>query len=74
MNKLNELDRNSEVWHRLKADLEAELLALRKRNDSLSLTTEQTTVIRAQIKFIGLLLSLDKTNYQATVDDGAHHS
>ena len=70
MRKLSELDRNSEVWHRLKIDLEEELVSLRKRNDSLNLTADQTTQIRAQIKFINLLLSLDKQNYQATVDEG----
>lgn len=51
-------DMTSPTWARLKKDLNARLDELRRMNDAPSLTTEQTALIRGQIKEVKRILAL----------------
>lgn len=55
---LDKADAISPVWHKLKTHLEAQLLALRKRNDNPRLDPIETAALRGEIKAVLNLLTL----------------
>lgn len=58
MNALEQQDRDSGTWKRLKVQLEEELATQRVRNDSVNLTPEQTAATRGRIALIKEILAL----------------
>lgn len=58
--KLSEIEKNSQLWRRLKEHLEYLDDVDRKRNDNMSLTGEETRCIRARIAARKSLLELER--------------
>jgi hypothetical protein len=58
--RLTQGQRTSETWQAIKAHLERDLQRLRERNDSESLTAEQTSALRGQIAHCKAMLALEK--------------
>lgn len=57
---LNELERMSPVWLRIKANAERELELLRQQNDSETLDERKTALIRGEIKALKKLLAAER--------------
>ena len=53
--RLNQIERSSAVWTRIKAHLETELALLRERNDR-SLEAIETATLRGEIKAVKIML------------------
>lgn len=56
MEILNDADRQSAVWKKIKKHLEERRETLRKQNDSPKLSAEETAFLRGRIREIGKLL------------------
>lgn len=56
---LNDVERQSPLWAKIKSQLEADLAQLRAMNDSMALTTEQTSAIRGEIARVKKYLRLE---------------
>ncbi len=59
MRILNDLDRRSDTWKKIKAHYEAELAKLRQQNDG-ELDAEKTARLRGRIFEIKRILDMDK--------------
>lgn len=57
---IDEFDRTSAVWKKLKPFLEARLESLRKMNDSPKRGADVTAYLRGQIAELKVLIALDK--------------
>lgn len=57
--KLTYEEQHSALWLKIKEYAESRLTILRSRNDSVSLTSEQTSALRGQIKEMKILLESD---------------
>jgi hypothetical protein len=67
--KLGYDERNSAIWVKLKAHIEDRLILLRSRNDAVSLDSEQTALLRGQIKELKILLELGNPDTGVTAED-----
>jgi len=57
--KLTYEEQNSALWLKIKEYAEGRLTILRSRNDSVSLSADQTSALRGQIKEMKILLESD---------------
>lgn len=57
---LNDLERASPVWLRIKAHIEEEMSLLRQRNDTPTLDERNTALIRGEIAALKKLLAAEK--------------
>lgn len=57
--KLTHEESRGALWLKIKEYAESRLTILRSRNDSVSLTLEQTSALRGQIKEMKILLESD---------------
>lgn len=67
---LDDIERQSAVWKKIKQHLEQRLAALREKNDKPTLDAERTAFIRGQIRELKNLAALDlKPAPQKDADD-----